>query len=63
MSIIERRIAALEQASVEGEELNKVVVFPLDGENTADALVRSSYPANILDALFVRFVKASHDNI
>lgn len=60
MATLEKRIETLEQASVKAEDLNKIVIFPHDGESTADALVRSGYPADTPDVVCVRFVKAIH---
>lgn len=55
MTTIKRRIAALEQ-STNRTDAGHPLVYPLEDENDADALVRSGYSPNAGKVLFIRFV-------
>ena len=60
MATLDKRIAVLEQARVDPGNVNRVVVFAIDGESTAEALARAGYTPGESDVICVRFVEADH---
>ena len=60
MATLDKRVAVLEQARVNPENLNWVVVFAIDGESTSQALARTGYTPGESDVICVRFVEADH---
>ena len=60
MATLDKRIAVLEQARVDPGNVNRVVVFAIDGESTSQALARTGYAPGASDVICVRFVEADY---
>lgn len=58
MATLERRICALEQATVNPDDLCLPVVCVEDGESTADAIERAGYSNDSRHVICVSFVGA-----